>query len=136
MAYADYGFYTTSYYGDVVPESSFEKYIEKSMDQLSCITLNSIPDVGLLDGKSLEKVKKANCALAEVLYRLDTAMNSANSQSDSNVKSKSSGGESITYGNSETIITKAVSDEKVKNKLMYDSIKIYLWDTGYLYRGI
>ena len=41
MAYADYEFYTTSYFGSVVPESDFPRLVERASD-----FVNTMPQVG------------------------------------------------------------------------------------------
>lgn len=40
MAYADYEFYTTSYFGSVVPETDFPRLAEKASDFIDTMTFN------------------------------------------------------------------------------------------------
>ena len=42
MAYADYQFYTTTYYGDTVPESDFPKYAERASDRIDSVTFDRL----------------------------------------------------------------------------------------------
>ena len=43
MAYADYEFYTTKYYGSSIPDSqSFDKQAERASDFLDIITFNRL----------------------------------------------------------------------------------------------
>ena len=53
MAYADYEFYTTKYYGSDIPDSqSFDKQAERASDFLDIITFNrlvdGLPDLSLI----------------------------------------------------------------------------------------
>ena len=74
MAYADYEFYTTKYYGSAIPDSqSFDKEAERASDFLDIITferlVNGLPD----NERAQTKIKKAVCALADKLYGLELA---------------------------------------------------------------
>lgn len=72
----------------------------------------------------------------DLMYRLDAATKTATAKDETNVKSKSSGGESITYGDTDTLITKVLSDKAAQNRLMHDTIAEYLSGTGLLYAGV
>ena len=69
MAYADYEFYTTKYYGSAIPDSqSFDKEAERASDFLDIVTRDRLVD-GLPDNERAQtKIKKAVCALADKLY--------------------------------------------------------------------
>ena len=134
MAYADYTFYISTFYGNTIPETSFNKYSDMATDELNHMTLGNIGSISSLASAQQTKVKKAMCSLADVMYGIDQQINNANTTD--NVKSKSSGGESISYGTAETIMTKAASDDVFRRHLYYDAVKTYLSGTGYLYAGV
>ena len=71
MAYADYRFYTTTYYGDTVPESDFQKYAERASDRIDAITFDRLVNGFPEEERAATKVKKAVCAVAETLYQID-----------------------------------------------------------------
>ena len=53
MAYADYEFYTTKYYGSSIPDSqSFDKQAERASDFLDIVTrdrlVDGLPDLSLI----------------------------------------------------------------------------------------
>lgn len=143
MAYADYQFYTTTYYGDTVPESDFPKYAERASDRIDSITfdrlVNGFPD----EERAVTKVKKAVCAVAEALYQIDhikkASMESVGTvtREDGTVVSKavssiSSGSESISYatgsfGGAESIYGQAAVDKKVESVLLYQVATEYLY---------
>lgn len=133
MAYVDYEFYATTYYGDTVPESDFSKYAERASDRIDMITFDrlvaGLPD----DERAQAKIKKAVCAVAEALYNIDlikaAAMETVGTivREDGTVTGKalssvSSGSESISYVTGTTsstdIYAQAAMDKKVENVLL------------------
>lgn len=132
MTLPSYEFYTTVYMGDEIPESSFVKFSVRAYDRLNEICMKRLNDTYTDD----DAVHKCLCAVAEYLYNVDFAGKNATNPKLGNVKSMSSGGESITFGNTETVYTKAMSDEKVLKKDVIAIAKRYLSDTGLLYWGI
>lgn len=148
MAYADYEFYTTKYYGSAIPDSqSFDKEAERASDFLDIITferlVNGLPE----NERAQTKIKKAVCALADKLYGLELAEKQALSAAAGSITSgtgdattgvitsKSSGSESISYASPSEIangakawsnIYSVAGDEQETNKLLYDIAKVYL----------
>lgn len=149
MAYADYEFYKTKYYGNVIPDSqSFDKQAERASDFLDIITFDRLVD-GLPDNERAQtKIKKAVCALTDKLYGLELAEKQAvsaaagsDSKTDINGKSsgiiisRNSGSESISYASPSEIANGAKSwsntysvagNEQETNKLLYNTAKVYL----------
>ena len=62
--YADYDFYLHVYYGDVIAEEDFPRLSDRASDYIRAAT-EGISDT--VDGWQMEAVKKASCAVAEVL---------------------------------------------------------------------
>lgn len=148
MAYADYEFYTTKYYGSAIPDSqSFDKQAERASDFLDIVTRDRLV-YGLPDNERAQtKIKKAVCALADKLYGLELAEKQALSATagiitsgtggatTGVITSKSSGSESISYASPSEIangakawstVYSAAGDEQATNKLLYDAAKVYL----------
>ncbi len=148
MAYADYEFYTTKYYGSAMPDSqSFDKEAERASDFLDIVTRDRLVD-GLPDNEREQtKIKKAVCAVADKLYGLELAEKQALSAAagiitsgsggatTGVITSKSSGSESISYASPSEIangakawstVYSAAGDEQATNKLLYDTAKVYL----------
>lgn len=65
MAYADFTFYTTSYFGNVVPESDFPRLAERAGDWIDVITFGRLTDGLPMSVNAQEKIKKAVCALTD-----------------------------------------------------------------------
>lgn len=110
MAYADYEFYTTSYFGSVVPETDFPRLAERASDFVDTMTFDRLVDGLPTNERSQKRIKKAVCSLAELMYQIELAEKNAINQASANltdtnvgnistgiVTSISSGSESISY---------------------------------------
>ena len=111
MAYADYEFYTTSYFGSVVPETDFPRLAERASDFVDLMTSDRLVDGLPANERSQKRIKKAVCSLAEILYQIELAEKNATNAAASGtstttgsggsttgvVTSVSSGSESISY---------------------------------------
>lgn len=129
-----YEFYVNTYYGDAIGESAFPKWLSRATDKLMDLTYGNIAEERYAQYDI--QIQKAICALMDLMYQLDAATRTATAKDETNVKSKSSGGESITYGDTDTLITKVLSDKAAQNRLMYDTVAEYLSGTGLLYAGV
>lgn len=129
-----YEFYVNTYYGDAIGESAFPKWLSRATDKLMDLTYGNIAEERYAQYDI--QIQKAACALMDLMYQLDAATKTATAKDETNVKSKSSGGESITYGDTDTLITKVLSDKAAQNRLMYDTVAEYLSGTGLLYAGV
>ena len=117
MAYADYEFYTTSYFGSVVPETDFPRLAEKASDFIDTMTFNRLVDGLPTNEHSQKRIKKVVCSLAELMYQIELAeKNAANAAASGTsttigsggsttgiVTSVSSGSESISYATPQQI---------------------------------
>ena len=117
MAYADYEFYTTSYFGSVVPETDFPRLAEKASDFIDTMTFNRLVDGLPTNEHSQKRIKKAVCSLAESMYQIELAEKNATNAAVSGtstaigsggsttgiVTSVSSGSESISYATPQQI---------------------------------
>ena len=117
MAYADYEFYTTSYFGSVVPEADFPRLAERASDFVDLMTSDRLVDGLPTDERSQKRIKKAVCSLAELMYQIELAEKNATNAAVSGmstaigsggsttgiVTSVSSGSESISYATPQQI---------------------------------
>ena len=134
MGYTTYEFYEKKYHGDSIEESLFPKWESRAEDKLKAVTCGNLTEEALEEYSI--PIQKAICALADLLCEIDKATKTATAKDDTNVKSKSSGGESITFGDSPTLVTAVLADKKAQNRLIYDTVRDYLSDTGLLYAGV
>ena len=117
MAYADYEFYKTSYFGSVVPETDFPRLAERASDFVDTMTFDRLVDGLPTNERSQKRIKKAVCSLAELMYQIELAENNATNAAVSGtstaigsggsttgiVTSVSSGSESISYATPQQI---------------------------------
>ena len=117
MAYANYEFYKTSFYGNVVPESDFMRCAEQASDFIDVLTFDRLADGLPADERQQKRIKKAVCSLAELMYQIDLAKKNATNSAVSGtsttigsggsttgiVTSVSSGSESISYATPQQI---------------------------------
>lgn len=117
MAYADYEFYTTSYFGSVVPETDFPRLAERASDFVDTMTFDRLVDGLPTNERSQKHIKKAVCSLAELMYQIELAEKNATNAAASGtsttvgsggsttgiVTSVSSGSESISYATPQQI---------------------------------
>ena len=117
MAYADYEFYTTSYFGSVVPETDFPRLAERASDFVDAMTFDRLVDGLPTDKRSKKRIKKAVCSLTELMYQIELAEKNATNAAVSGastaigsggsttgvVTSVSSGSESISYATPQQI---------------------------------
>ncbi len=134
MGYTTYGFYIDRYYGDSLMESPFQKWNDRASEKLDQLTYGNITEEAL--EKFDEKIQKATCALAELLYQIEDKTRHATDIKKGNIKSMSSGGQSVSFGTNETLIDKVLGDKTAQNRLCYDTVCEYLAGTGLLYAGM
>ena len=142
MAYADYDFYTTSYFGNVVPETDFPRLAERASEFVDTMTFDRLVDGLPANERSQKRIKKAVCSLAEILYQIELAEKNAADAAASGtsttigsggsttgvVTSVSSGSESISYATPQQIgasakewsaVYAAAGDVQKTNDLLY-----------------
>lgn len=71
MAYADYEFYTTSYFGDTVPESDFPRYAERASDRIDVLTFDRLAD-GLPETNGHRKDQESGLYTGGCAFQIDT----------------------------------------------------------------
>ena len=134
MELTTYDFYKNTYYGETIEESAFPKWLSRATDKLHYLTYGNITEVAYVEYS--KQIQKATCALMDVMFQIDAATKQATAKDETNVKSKSSGSESITFGDKDTAVTKVLADKSAQNRLMQDAIAEYLADTGLMYAGV
>lgn len=97
MTYADYAFYTEEYFGNAISEEDFPRLSSRASDYIYANTQGIAETV---IGKDLEMVKKATCAIAEVILDEEILEASAFSGGQS-VSSESVGSWSKSYSKSD-----------------------------------
>lgn len=121
--YAEYDFYLNDYKGSVIPDApSYDRAAVEASAYLSYITHSRV-NTEVLTDEVKNKVRLAQCAIADVCYK------QAQGDVANVVSSESVGNHSVTY---------AVSKVGYKQRELekYSKAKIYLHGTGLLYGGL
>lgn len=117
MAYADYDFYTESYFGSVVPENDFDRLAGRASDFVDTLTFDRLLGGLPTNERAKKRIRKAVCSLAETMYQIELAEKNATNAAVSGtstvigsggsttgiVTSVSSGSESISYATPQQI---------------------------------
>lgn len=135
MAYADYAFYTSSYYGDILTEENAEKWLSRASDEVDALTFDRLARFFPENPRHADKVRKAVCAIAEALYQIEQQQQAASVQKSDDgtyrgtVASLSAGAESIhfaTSGASGSSLAAAAADADTREKLIQGLAVRYL----------
>lgn len=126
----DYKYYSETYGGSSIPESSFVNYEIKARNKVNYYTSNRITE-DILD----ENIKNTICEIAEFIYSQDTLKNSLYSE-DKVKASETVGPHSVTYVNKDNILEKRVLKTYELDKECYKICYQNLIHTGLMYRGI
>lgn len=136
MAYADFTFYTDNFYGDTLTETDAEKWLELASDELDAITFGRLTSAFPTENSHVVKIKKAVCAIADALYKVDIQRRAVSAQQTADgtyrgaIASISSGSESISYSvngaASTSIYASAAADTGVQTVLLYNLAAKYL----------
>lgn len=130
MAYCDYEFYKTEYLGNVITEADFPRLSQRASDKIDVITFDRLAEGLPTEERVAKKVKKAVCAIAELMLDYERAKSTMRNNGGLVVSSVSSGSESISYK------TDAQTSEKEHNIEIRQVATDYLIGTGLLYAGL
>lgn len=94
MAYADYQYYTDVYLGNAVSPEDFPRLAERASEYIDAATQNR---AGSASGAALERVKKAVCALVEIIQD-ETRMSARTYSAERQLTSETVGPWTKSYG--------------------------------------
>ena len=103
MAYTDFAFYGSGYFGDALTEETAPRWLERASDVLDAITFGRLTFAFPTVDAHAVKVRKAVCAIADALFRIDIQRRASSAQQAEDgsyrgaVASVSSGRESISF---------------------------------------
>ena len=127
--YADYTYYTTEFYGDLITAEKFPKYSTMASDFIDYMTMGKAAN-----NADLPAVKKCCCALAEQYQTIDAVKKAvaAKTTEDGIIASETVGSHSRSF-RSGTDGAQAIKDAQA---VLADLVRQYLMPTGLLYRGV
>lgn len=155
MAYADFEFYRTEYYGNLISEEDFDRLSAKASDKLDYISnyrvpryLDSIIEEDTRDIVLKKLIGKATCWLAEQIKDIEDVQNmqrQASNMVDASmgihtnvISSISSGGESISFATNakSSAVSEYISNPKRLNRYLFDGVREYLGGSGLLSQAL
>ena len=135
MAYADYDFYVSGYFGEDLEPNSAARWLEMASDELDTLTFGRLTFAMPTVEAHVAKVKKAVCAVADALFHIDQQQKAAAAKRAEDgsyrgaVASISSGKESISFsmgGASASSYAAAAASEVERAKLIGGIVSKYL----------
>ena len=129
MPYADFAYYTGTYYGTSIPEEKFPYYARQASMLINALTFGRTAAVAasLLP----DAVKDATCRAAELYAEYEARKsNAAAATRNGLVKSETNDGYSVSYADYDASAEKAEAEDAIGRELA-----IYLASTGLMYRG-
>jgi len=124
-----YEYYTKTYGGSSIPESSFESIIIEASSKVNHYTFNRINNDNLS-----EQIKNTTCEIAELLFNQKQLI--ANINDNTLVANETVGPHSITYVNNSSLQSKQILSKKDLEKECYKICYVNLVQTGLMYRGV
>ena len=131
-----YEFYSETYGGTAVDETAFPRYQMRAAVMLDRLTFGHIKEQNEEYGQEirgnflpfteeeLTYLSYAVCSIIDAVKSLDDLRSQAlaGGSSEGNVRSRTSGGESITYESRKTKYDEALTDENAKMNLMKEAV--------------
>lgn len=126
--YTDYVFYTTKYKGNMSSDD-FERLVIRASYEVQRNIFNR--DITSYE----DEVQMATCSITDIMLKIEELENKKDTvMSGKELKSESVGTYNRTFNNSTTTdIDVQISNQKQKIK---EELRLYLLNTGLLYRGI
>lgn len=136
MIYAEYDFYRSEYFGQIIEEADFPRLALHASQYIDYITQ------GRADRSAgLEAVKMCCCALAEQYQTIETAQAlaqkhlAAGAADSAEVQSETVGSWSRSYRSGGDSAQSAAQAAEAGRSALLDTARRYLTNTGLLYRG-
>lgn len=120
MAYATFTYYKEEYCGvKITKDAEFNRYVRKASAFIDQATYGRLTSMNSADIP--EEVEEATCALVDKMHDLETSAGST-------LASESNDGYSVSF--------RDTGDDQKQRREFYATIRMYLDNTGLLYRGI
>lgn len=133
--YADYKFYTSEYFGELVNDTDYPKYELKARDELDYYTRMRIPYIK--KETIFTKVKMCQCKLIDLFYNYNQELKKIKEYEDKTIQgviaSETVGKQSVSYQKANLRNVDVVKKEL--NQEIFKIIQKELAYTGLLYRG-
>lgn len=129
--FVDYNYYINDFHGTLLDQNNFEKYAFKACSYITNETMSRIIDstINSYPKPLVDDIKMCACDLAEIFHDKDKIYRNAiniSSEKNNNITSERAGEVSVSYGSSDSLISK-FSDPKYFNNYLRETVKSWLY---------
>lgn len=134
--YTDFSFYQDAFKGILITdEAMFRTFSERASEFLDTATFDRLADEELLNRHKI-KIQKCVCALAEMFFKRNIALNGVLNHDNMPETSESIGAYSVSRANPLDYVQEVSMTDSDFQKSLKSTVLRYLGNTGLLYRGV
>ena len=126
--YVDYDYYINDFNGNIIPNTSFNKFVKKASRKINYYTSNNIKEV-------TNDIRDATCEIAELLFNQNKLKEDVLYATEVLKSSETVGPWTVHYENNTQYKSNKILSESELNNLIYRICKDYLLDKGLMFRG-
>lgn len=134
--YTDFSFYQDAFKGILITdEAMFRTFSERASEFLDTATFDRLADEELLNRHKI-KIQKCVCALAEMFFKRNIALNGVLNHDNMPETSETIGAYSVSRANPLDYVQEVSMTDSDFQKSLKSTVLRYLGNTGLLYRGV
>lgn len=134
--YADFSFYQDAFKGILITdEATFQTFSERASEFIDTATFDRLADEELLNRHKI-KIQKCVCALTELFFKRNIALNGVLNHDNMPETSESIGAYSVSRANPLDYVQEVSMTDSDFQKSLKSTVLRYLGNTGLLYRGV
>ena len=134
--YTDFSFYQDAFKGILITdEATFQTFSERASEFIDTATFDRLADEELLNRHKI-KIQKCVCALAEMFFKRNIALNGVLNHDNMPETSETIGAYSVSRANPLDYVQEISMTDDDFRKSLKSTVLRYLGNTGLLYRGV
>lgn len=134
--YTDFSFYQDAFKGILITdEATFQTFSERASEFIDTATFDRLADEELLNRHKI-KIQKCVCALAELFFKRNIALNGVLNHDNMPETSETIGAYSVSRANPLDYVQEVSMTDSDFQKSLKSTVLRYLGNTGLLYRGV
>lgn len=134
--YADFPYYQDFFKGTLISdEATFRTFSERASEFIDTATFDRLADEELLNRHKI-KIQKCVCALAEMFFKRNIALNGVLNHDNMPETSETIGAYSVSKANPYDYVQEVSITDSDFQKSLKSTVLRYLGNTGLLYRGV
>lgn len=134
--YTDFSFYQDAFKGILITdEATFQTFSERASEFIDTATFDRLADEELLNRHKI-KIQKCVCALVEMFFKRNIALNGVLNHDNMPETSETIGAYSVSRANPLDYVQEVSMTDSDFQKSLKSTVLRYLGNTGLLYRGV